>query len=291
MSKSEWAKTTELINAAIAVLQAENPATIRQLFYRLVSVGEIENCLHDYQRLSKAMTKARNDARVPFSWITDRSRPRYAGEGWDDLMQYAECSFANYHRDNWQEQHSYVECWVEKDAIVGSIEKIADDWGIWLRALRGFNSTTSAHAIATDFKNKNTLGKQIRVLYLGDHDASGRSIEVDVADRVRTYGSGPFKIERLAIHKSDIAKFHLPPLRVKEADPRAGEFIRRFGTQTVELDALPPSELRRRLETAIRALVDMERWNRALMIEQAELQTTARIHAILSHAVRKELNR
>jgi len=48
--------------------------TVRQLFYRLVSSEVIGNCLADYQRVSKAMTKARNDGRVSWDWIVDRSR-------------------------------------------------------------------------------------------------------------------------------------------------------------------------------------------------------------------------
>jgi len=35
-------QTTELIQAAIEILEAENPMTVRQLFYRLVSNGPLE---------------------------------------------------------------------------------------------------------------------------------------------------------------------------------------------------------------------------------------------------------
>ena len=126
---------------------------------------------------------------------------------------------------------------------------------------------------------------------MGDFDPSGKAIETDVAARVRAYDSGPFTIKRLAIHKSDIAKFNLPPLRVKTADPRADGFIRRYGTKAVELDALPPTELRARLQNAIRSVVDMDIRNRALRIEDAERQTTSRIHGVLQREVRKELSR
>ena len=48
--------------------------TVRQLFYALVSIREIENCLRDYQRVSKAMTKARDDGRVDFELIVESRR-------------------------------------------------------------------------------------------------------------------------------------------------------------------------------------------------------------------------
>jgi hypothetical protein len=43
MARGEWQSTTELIDAAVLVLKAEHPMTIRQLFYRLVSAALIDN--------------------------------------------------------------------------------------------------------------------------------------------------------------------------------------------------------------------------------------------------------
>jgi hypothetical protein len=40
-----------------------------QTFYQLVSVHEIENCCRDYQRVSRVLTKARDDERIDFDWI------------------------------------------------------------------------------------------------------------------------------------------------------------------------------------------------------------------------------
>jgi hypothetical protein len=77
-------------------------------------------------------------------------------------------------------------------------------------------------------------------------------------------------MERLAILEEDIRRFKLPPLRVKLQDPRAAGFRRTFGNQAVELDALPPDELRRRVREAVESHIDGEAWNRALAVEKAE---------------------
>jgi hypothetical protein len=282
MAKSEWAKTTRLVEAARRVLALESPMTVRQCFYALVSIGEVENCLRGYQRVSKALTKARDDGRVSFDLIVDRSRPVYKPTTFDDLKEYGEAVLTSYRRDNWQDQPRFIDVWTEKDAIVGSIEEVTQKWAVRLRALRGFFSTTNAHRIAELFRWENRIGKQIAIFYVGDFDPSGEAIEQDVQRRVLAYGSGPFSIRRLAIHRTDIQKFHLPPLRVKLADPRANGFIQRHGRQAVELDALPPTELRRRISQAIRGLVDMNAWRRALAIEQAQRETTERIAQMLS---------
>jgi hypothetical protein len=74
----------------------------------------------------------------------------------------------------------------------------------------------------------------------------------------------------LAIFASDIKKFNLPPLLVKESDSRAARFLERYSNNCVELDALPPDELRRRIKDAVTDLLDLELWNRAVAVEQVE---------------------
>ena len=48
MARGQWSQTRRHIEASVSALENEQPMTIRQLFYRLVSVGEIENSLRDY---------------------------------------------------------------------------------------------------------------------------------------------------------------------------------------------------------------------------------------------------
>src|SRR5215831_5435 len=99
------------------------------------------------------------------------------------------------------------------------------------------------------------------LFYLGDHDPSGRLIETDLAARIRKY-KARFVMKRLAIHPADIAKFNLPPLRVKETDSRANGFLRKYSNRCVELDALPPVELRNRIRQAIETMMDKGLWDR-----------------------------
>jgi hypothetical protein len=87
-----------------------------------------------------------------------------------------------------------------------------------------------------------------------------------------SYGS-KFQLKRLAIHKSDIRKFNLPPQRVKDTDSRAPKFREKYGTDTVELDALPPTELRRRIREAIEGKMDRQQWERAIAVESVEIRS------------------
>ena len=95
--------------------------------------------------------------------------------------------------------------------------------------------------------------------------------------REKDYGTPYFEMMRLAIHKADIELFNLPPLRIKDSDTRAKKFRQNYGEDCVELDALPPNELRKRIEDAIRSCIELESWDRAVKAEQVELDSIVEI--------------
>jgi hypothetical protein len=69
MTKSE----AELIEAAKAILESDSPMTIRQLFYRLLSLpsnapGHIPNTNRSYSKFVGLMTKARLENNCCIEW-------------------------------------------------------------------------------------------------------------------------------------------------------------------------------------------------------------------------------
>ena len=276
MASGEWEKTKRFIELAITILEEQWPMTIRQLFYQMLclpldskfDIGGFENDDKHYKLVSRMMTKAREDGRVPFKWITDRSRPTYQPNVWTDLGGYAASIKHGYRKDYWEMQPYHVEVWCEKDAIIGSIEEVTDELGVTTRVGRGFQSTTRVHEISAVFS---VIQKPKVVFYLGDHDPSGRDIERDLRYRVALNSEAAFSLKRLAIFAADIEKFTLPPLRIKQQDTRAGTFLKRYSDKCVELDALPPEELRRRIREAVVSVMNMEKWDRAVAAEKAEL--------------------
>jgi len=269
MALNEWQKTTKLIEAGLKILSAELPVTIRQLFYQMIGIAGIVNDAKSYKLISRVMTKARRDGRCPREWICDRTRPTYEPSVWSNPREYAEAVKQGYRRDYWQSQTYHLEIWCEKDTVTGSIQDLTDELGLTVRVGRGFNSETRVYEIAQILAE---TGKPNVVLFLGDHDASGRDIERDWRKRLLDNGSGPFELRRVAIHAEDIVKFKLPPQRVKSSDSRATKFIQKYGQHCVELDALPPTELRRRIREAVERYLDRRAWDRAIAVEKVELQ-------------------
>jgi len=276
LAQALWESTRKLRASALEALKQFNPMTLRQLFYVLVSRLVLVNCTPDYRRLSRVTTQAREEGVIPWQWMVDRTRPVYQPNVWNDAEGYVRAVSVSYRRNYWNDQPCYSEVWSEKDTIIGSVQPVTDELGVTTRVARGFDSFSGAKDIAVLFEEK-LYKKVVHVFYLGDHDASGRDIERDLERRVREYGECAFTIRRLAIHKEDIERFNLPPQKIKPSDPRAARFRKMYGNKCVELDALPPDALRRRVREAIEGLIDWEVWSRAITVEEAERESITRI--------------
>lgn len=272
MPKNITKKTTDLIQAANEVLSAEHPMTIRQLFYRLVSILNLNNCRADYQKLSRVMTQARESGEIDPEWIVDRSKPEIIPNVWEDVRGYLKTVSRGYKRNYWRDQPHYTEVWIEKDSLTGSIDETIEELGITLRTHRGYGSTTKKLEIASLF---DSIDKPMTIFYIGDFDPSGVDIERDLLQKVKRYMKSDRRIilKRLGILREDIEQFNLPPLRVKERDPRAKGFCQAYGTDVVEADALPPTELRSRIKEAVTSLIYYDRWNRNVSVEEAEFES------------------
>ncbi len=267
--------------------------TLRQLHYAIFSRSELAyaNDTAHYKRLSRATTTARRTYRqaelaglpepelsIPSDWMVDETREGEGVSVWRDADAYIETVKRSYRRDNWQDQPYHCEVWSEKATILAAIRPVANAWGLTLRVCHGFGSTGMEQQVGQLFAG---LGKRIVVFYLGDHDPSGHVIEADIHRRVQTAAGRQFRMERLAIHQCDIATFKLPPQSIKVTDSRAAGFRDKYGAEaaTVELDALPAAELRRRIGEAVTGLLDFETWNRQVQIQDAEFACIEHIAA------------
>src|ERR1035437_201203 len=184
MAQGLWNETREIIDAAAEILRHEWPATVRQVFYRLVVIALIENCVRDYRRVSRALTMARRRGLIPWQRVVDRSRSVDGESGFKDIAEYAEVVRKSFRKNYWATQPMHVECWSEKDAALGSLQPVKDEFGITLRVLRGFDSTTEMNNIAEEFAGLRREGKAIAVFYVGDFDPSGECIEEELQNRI-----------------------------------------------------------------------------------------------------------
>src|SRR5262249_5856772 len=149
-----------------------------------------------------------------------------------------------------------------------------EPYGAPLYVSRGFPSATYMFEAAEALKR---IDKPKYIYYLGDHDASGISIEETIRRRLDEFGVSIDGFERIAITLDDIQTYNLQPLPVKTSDKRHKGYTEKYGTQTIELDALPPNVLRERIVEAVERHIQRDEWERLLKEEEIEQETIRNI--------------
>ncbi len=254
--------------------------TVRQVFYRLVVQGAIRKTETEYKStVVRLLTEMRRDGDIPFSWITDNTRWMRKPQTHSDLASTLERFAHTYRRDFWEHQEDYVEVWLEKEALVGVFYRVTEEWDIPLMVTRGYPSITFLHDAAESIAAED---RPTFLYYFGDYDPSGLDISRAVEEGIREFAPWvDFTFERVAVTLEQVAKWNLPSRPTKRSDTRS----RYFQGESVEIDALEPSQLRTLVSDCIVQHVDAAELTRIREIEAAERDTLARVAEQLREAV------
>ena len=243
--------------------------TLRQLYYQLVSRDIIANSKAEYAKLSTLLTEARMYGLIDWDFIEDRIRiPKMHGE-WSSIESLMDSAVSSYRKRRWIDQDNYLEVWVEKDALSGVLEPITEKYHVSLMVNRGYSSSSAMHDASLRFRRQEAKGKTCYILYLGDHDPSGMDMVRDIRDRLNIFGCN-VEVKRIALNMEQIEQFNPPPNPAKITDPRSTGYIEEFGNTSWELDALSPKDLNDLLDIEIGELIDKEKYNEILKIEDWE---------------------
>jgi hypothetical protein len=245
-----------LLRAAAIVESYDTLVTLRQLFYRLVSALLIPNTITAYKTLSDVSAKARRAGTFPD--LIDRTRSIHQYQTFADVSDARNWLASIYRRDRTTGQPYNLYLGVEKNGIVAQLEAWFGDLGIPILALGGYSSQSYVDqvrdAVAAD-------PRPSVLIYAGDFDPSGEDIDRDFLERTDCFD----EVVRIALTAQQVVDFDLPPQPGKATDPRANGFIARHGELVqVELDALPPDQLRTLYQDAIDQFWGMTAYRRVL---------------------------
>jgi len=229
--------------------------TLRQLYYQLVSRNIIPNEERAYKNLSNLVSDGRLCGEIDWDAIEDRIRIPVIPSEWANIGELVESALYAYRLPRWEDQDSYVELWVEKDALAGVLKPIAHQYHITLMVNRGYSSQSAMYEAFQRLLNKN--GRQREILYLGDFDPSGEDMVRDIQDRLDLFGANTF-VYKIALTLGQVRKYNPPPNPAKHTDPRSRDFIARYGASSWEVDAIEPVELRKIIISEIETRVDMD---------------------------------
>jgi len=266
------AELAEIDAAIYEIAEAEEPVTVRGLFYRVMSRGLVPKSEQGYSVVQRRALKMRRRAELPYGWITDGSRLRLKPRTFSNAQAALENTARMYRKDLWIDQGLHVEVWTEKDAIRGVVSPITAEYDVPLMISRGFSSETFLYETAEDI---NEEGCPAVIYQLGDHDPSGVAAWDDIQRKLRDFVDDGIDVtfERIAVTPEQITELALPTRPTKQSDTRAAK----FDGESVEVDAIPSSALRDLVRDAIEQWIDREALRLTKIAERSEREILTRI--------------
>jgi hypothetical protein len=270
LSKSQTLKLDEQL---FEIVEREQPTSVRGMYYQAMGHDLVDKDQagkrNNYLRIQRRILALRRSGYIPYSWITDGSRPVYGRTRYNDPDAFARQVAGQYRKEYWQDSPVRVEVWVEKDAMAGKLcPVVVEECGLDLYVSRGFSSETYLHTAGATIRAD---GRPTYVYILTDHDASGMGI-ADTVERDLPKHAAPAEVvvQRLAVTPEQVKEFGLITQPVTRTDARAREFVRRYGSKCAELDAIPANAVRALVQEAVERHIEPRRLRLLKTIEEQE---------------------
>ncbi len=263
------------INAILADYARQGyDLSLRQLYYQLVSKNIIENTERSYKNLGNLVSDARLAGLIDWDMIKDRGREMVKNPHWGTTADFIESVAPQYRFDLWEDQENYVEVMVEKQALEGVLTPVCRSLDVPFTANKGYSSSSAIYEASKRFLARARGGKDLHVIYLGDHDPSGIDMSRDVEDRLNLFiggslgtrgdRSGYIEMHRVALNMNQVRELNPPENPAKITDSRASSYIERFGRSSWELDAIEPRRLADLVTRAVTGLMEVSLFQKNL---------------------------
>jgi hypothetical protein len=243
-------------------LQQGFKLTVRQLYYQLVARDIIPNNIQSYKRAASILNDARLAGMVDWDVIEDRTREFLRRQRWASGEQILDAAANSFHMDMWVTQDTRCFVIIEKEALVGVLEPMCRKWDVPLLAARGYPSGTVLREFALEdiVPVVQAADQHVIIYHCGDHDPSGIDMTRDLKERISLFSSWDIELRRIALNMDQIQQYNPPPNPAKTTDSRFESYVRHYGNESWELDALPPTDLSTLVEDEIRLNIDDGKW-------------------------------
>ena len=251
--------------------------TLRQLYYQFVARDLIPNKQTEYKKLGATINDGRLAGLIDWNAITDRTRELRAVPHWENPADIVTDSADQFRLDKWSTQPVRIEVWIEKDALIGVIEGVCERLDVPFFSCRGYTSQSELWRAGMRLKFYETQEKKdTLVIHLGDLDPSGVDMTRDIQDRLRVFGADT-EVRRIALNMDQVKQYGPPPNPAKTTDSRYEGYIREYGEESWELDALEPSVLVELIEEHVTKERDDTLWRLRQNSEDADRERLSRV--------------
>ena len=272
----------------LRIVMENRPLTVRAVFYLAIAAMLITKSEKEYKhtivRLLSIMREEwlawyRDDAPkigavIPFGndYIVDASRWIRKPESYSGPEAALQRTAALYRRDLWDDADAYVAFYCEKETIADLVYEETKKWDVALSVFHGFSSKGYLWESAMGIEVANKY-----LYFLRDHDPSGDKIFKSAVAALIRYAprEAEIHVEQLAVTPEQIRRLRLPTRPTKiEGNSHATDWS---GGESVEVDAVPPAELRRIINRAIERHVDKRALKVIQVAERSERELMERI--------------
>jgi hypothetical protein len=250
----------------LSIIQLMRPMTVRQVFYQASVHGIVDKSEAGYSKVQTDLVLMRRSGMLPFDWLADNTRWQRKPTTFGSPEQALREAAMFYRKDLWLDADAYVEVWLEKDALAGVLMPVTELYDVPLMVARNYASLSFLHSAAEHIAR---LDVPAFICHCGDFDPSGVNAGEKIEETLRELApTAQIYFERIAVTPEQINAWSLPTRPTKTTDSRA----RGFGDISVELDAIPPDNLRGLVEAAIERHLPAEQYRVLKAVEADERQ-------------------
>src|SRR6516165_3218264 len=124
------AEVEERREVLLDIIDDGKPMTVRQVFYQATVRGLVEKAESGYAKVQVDLTKMRRDGSLRYDWLADNTRWQRKPRTFDSVEDALKETAAFYRKNLWRDADSYVEIWMEKDALAGVIYPITSMYDV-----------------------------------------------------------------------------------------------------------------------------------------------------------------
>jgi hypothetical protein len=249
----------------------------RQYAYRLKTSGFLfadqrKLDKEDFERVERILVRMRRAGLLDWRDVLDGRGIEGVSDAYRDnserIEQLAEWAEEMPH-DRMEGQLVVPELWVETEGLYNLIYDLAEKYGARRRALQGQSAVAPRYWLAERVAERWKQGISTCVLGVVDYDKHGddilNTVAADAAEHLRDM--------QLAVDKQRILRVIMVALTKWQITKYKIPLVEKEGRLVQEAEALPTDVLRKEVEAALRATLDMEKFNDIADEKQDEIDT------------------
>ena len=245
----------------LRVLAEEHPQSVRQVFYRCIDSDAGPARVHKsdsgYRKVARACLQLRRDGRLPWQCIEDYTRRGHHVRTWRSARSFLRDFAMLYRAPLWDDCRVHVEVWCESANVGATVSGVCRELAVSLYPCHGQSSDTLLWQASAALEDES---RPIRIVYVGDWDKAGVSIERNVGRKLSSFLPGKdVRVHRVAVTREQAD--HLP------SNPDAATWA---GGPSVQAAAIRADDLRAMVREAVEAHLPPGALDAAKVAEESE---------------------